>query len=608
MKICRLIISLFVLSCFSFLNAEELFFKWDDNPAFNSEIYNKTIGLRLVNSEYDTFEQSGRVIYLHPSRLYGNTKFLAEMQKADDFDLYTAGISWGKRINPVFHLGAGLELSRNIDDKTNIISLLPGIQIKFTGNLRYSGYLYLQKHDSDQKTYVNSNLSYYLNPDLRTSLSYDVEEKLRVDIDFIKNIGISLFAQSDLKNNLKDNLTAGLTISLNLENSLIKLEGSVLKDPEEKQYRQSAEYIYSFGKYTPPIVFAAPLYPVSGNALNKYGLVIDQQLSETTQKNVVIVVKPGDNLTQISRNLPVNALDHYKDNVAAISEYNNIADPSRIKVGQKIKIPVKVPSASDITVSEKDKANVDELLNTLLTTNLAELKITQAYWNLQLKDINAMKKHTPGNTLNTPSMLNIKAIEAVAENNLDKADRLLTQAIKIDSTSHIYMFNKAVIDFQSGNYQKSYDTFINSIELGAGSEYAFKIYNLVKQKTLLKDFPDTVITDQKSFQDKISLVPVDSLKAEYELQNFEKRTTEEKINFLSDEFEEYLTQKVTYSEVENTSKEGSAAYIEAENMLKIINRKLEHLKISLEEEHKKLVILDDNLNMMKLEMNRRKSW
>ncbi len=608
MKICRLIISLFVLSCFSFLNAEELFFKWDDNPAFNSEIYKKTIGFRLVNSDYDTFEQLGRVSYLHPSRLYGNTKFLAEMQKADDFDLYTAGISWGKRINPVFHLGTGLELSRNIDDKINTISFLPGIQIKFTGNLRYSGYLCFQKLDNDQKTYVNSTLSYYLNPNLRTSLSYDVDEKYRAEIDLIKSIGISLFAQSNLKNNLKDNLTAGLTFSLNLANSLVKLEGAVVNDPEDKQYRQSAEYIYSFGKYTPPIVYEAPLYPVSGNALNKYGLMIDQQLSETTQKDVVIVVKPGDNLTQISRNLPINALDHYKDNVAAISEYNDITDPSRIKVGQKIKIPVKVPSASDITVSDEDKSEVDELLNTLLTTNLAEIKITQAYWNLQLKDINAMKKHTPGNILNTPGMLNIKAIEAVAENNLDEADRLLKQAILIDSTSHIYLFNKAVIDFQTGKYQESYDNLVNSIELGAGSDYAFKIYNLVKKKTLLKDFPDTVIALQQNFKAEISLIPMDSLKSEFKLQNVEKQTTEKKLNFLSEEFEDYFTQKATYSEVENTSKAGSASHNEAVNMLKIINRKLDHISMSLRTERQKLVILTDNLNMIKLELNRRMAW
>ena len=608
MKICKLIVSLFILLIILNISAEELYFRWNDNPAFNSEIYNKTFGFKLVNSDFDTFEQSGRVSYLHPSRIYGNTKFFAEYLKSDYSDQYTAQLSWGRRINPAFHLGAALEYSRLTEDNKNIISFLPGIQIKFTGNLRYSGYLYFQKHDDDQKTYLNSSLSYYVNSHLRTSISYETNEKCRTEIDFIYPVGISLFAESDLKGNIKNNICAGLVFSLNLTNSLLKLSGSVFNDPDDMQFRQSAEYIYTYGKYTPPVVYDAPLYPIESNSLNKYSLVTSQQFSESSLKDVIIVVKPGDNLTQISKNLPPNVLDHYKSNVAAISEYNGITDPSRIKAGQKIKVPVRIPVSSEVTVSDSDKEKIEEYLNSLITTNLAEIKVTQAYWNMQLKDVNAMKKHTPGNIINTPAVLNIKAIEAAAENNYEEAGRLLDQAIKMDSTSHIFLFNKSLIDFQTGKEHVAYDNLLKSIEFGTGSDYAFKIYNKLKKKILLKDVPDSVIIMQDSFRDSISAIPFDSLNAKLRMTEKNVITSADNLNFLTDEFEDYTSQKITYTNVINTSEPGKNSYIEAANMLRIINRKLEHLNLSINNEQRKQVLLNDNLNMLKLEVNRRKSW
>lgn len=62
--------------------------------------------------------------------------------------------------------------------------------------------------------------------------------------------------------------------------------------------------------------------------------VLDQVSGGTSPEgDIVYTVKRGDTLGRIARK--------YGTTVAFLAEYNNIADPDRIKAEQKIRIPLK---------------------------------------------------------------------------------------------------------------------------------------------------------------------------------------------------------------------------------------------------------------------------
>jgi len=78
---------------------------------------------------------------------------------------------------------------------------------------------------------------------------------------------------------------------------------------------------------------------------NQHDRVISEQVTPST--NQEYVVKPGDSLSKIGRNLGVN----WKE----IATLNNIKNVNLIRVGQKLKIPGKTQTNTDVQTNTTGK-------------------------------------------------------------------------------------------------------------------------------------------------------------------------------------------------------------------------------------------------------------
>jgi LysM repeat protein len=107
----------------------------------------------------------------------------------------------------------------------------------------------------------------------------------------------------------------------------------------------------------------------SNNITNPNLLRIGKRLTipQSGQSEITYIVKKGDSLGLIAQKHGTSA--------KALSDFNNISNPSLIKVGQKLKIP----SSSDAT-SSKIEDREETLLSSSIHKDLNTIRVTKSKW------------------------------------------------------------------------------------------------------------------------------------------------------------------------------------------------------------------------------------
>lgn len=173
---------------------------------------------------------------------------------------------------------------------------------------------------------------------------------------------------------------------------------------------------------------------VSNNSINEKGINNSVEDMDFTV-DIEYVVKPGNTMYQIAKE---HGLD-YKE----LAEYNNIADPSLINVGQVIRIPIdeKIEESSEENNSNSSELSDDYLVYTVQSGNtlsqIAEKYLNDASRYNEIAELNGITDPNniySGQQLRIPKMENktVKVEKEVKNQNTAGTDQIKT--VNFDSS------------------------------------------------------------------------------------------------------------------------------------------------------------------------------
>jgi phosphoribosylformylglycinamidine (FGAM) synthase PurS component len=191
-----------------------------------------------------------------------------------------------------------------------------------------------------------------------------------------------------------------------------------------------------------PIEIPQPEIPYVDLNYDTDYLVMAMEMDKFEVTETEYTIQAGDNLKSISNRLPLNTDPFFENNVKAIADYNNISNPSKIKVGQILKFPAVVSQKDEFKISSKDSLLVNELLNTLYTSDLVQVSINKAYWIYKLESGNEMGRALPKRGgFDSAFLLNAKGISAVYKQDYQRAVEYFTKANALNPNSKVIKNN-----------------------------------------------------------------------------------------------------------------------------------------------------------------------
>ncbi len=429
----------------AFLNAGErpFFFKQDTSPSSRAEWFYTTWAVHLSSStedqdknpHYSAFQLS----WYRPTRSGLGYYAIGKYQIADEMDEAVGGLGTSYRFSSLLYGGIDIEAGwREENDKTTF-SIHPGITFKPIGNLHFSVH---DRYDiADDENLLRIETSVLFNPSITLGFGWDTDNTCDTEIKgyFVgTGIGVYIGMALDADGPVNDAVYRG-GFSFQIEKWFSQY-GETL-DRYEKGIRD-LRIVWMPGRYTPPVRFEAKHYAIEKTPHEYRTLAITESIEDFQPDETVITIKPGDNLIRISKTLPANANAEFRDNVRAIAEYNGIDDPSRIYVGQEIKIPTFKPSIDSLRVSDEDKALVSELLDKTYNTRIVETSISSALWSFRLEGVSGMRDRLPTHSiLDHPQLLNTQALTLVYSGDYKQAEDLLEWALKASKDSPILKKN-----------------------------------------------------------------------------------------------------------------------------------------------------------------------
>ncbi len=455
----RLILTLTLLTVVLSAGERPYFLKLGGNPASRSEWYYTTWNFRLESS-FEDDDDAGRINlnYHRPTRSGWGFFAMAQYQYESNDGWTTGGIGMSRRFSSILHTGLDLEAGWRQQDEQTTISIHPGFTIIPFGNLRlglHDRYTYLPDAQEDENL-LTASASLIFNEYVTTRFTWDTDNVY--DAEVLGNpgggtgIGVFWGMSLDADGPMSDTMyRAGMAIQLE---GWFSQYGETFDErkPMPRDFRMS----FMFGDYTPPVAFEARHYSISKTPRQYRTLAITESIEDFQPDETEITIEKGDNLTRISRNLPVNADPSFRDNIRQIAEFNSIDDPSRIYVGQKIRIPILKPSVDTLKISEVDRLLVEDLLDRTYNTRIVETSISSALWSFRLDGVSAMRERLPSHSiLDYPQLLNAQALSNVYSGEYDQAEDLLQWAVKARATSPILKKNlETVMQFTAGSYEK----------------------------------------------------------------------------------------------------------------------------------------------------------
>jgi len=200
------------------------------------------------------------------------------------------------------------------------------------------------------------------------------------------------------------------------------------------------------------------------------GLVAAPALGGYAPAEVSVTVQSGDNLTRIANHLPPGALPEYKGNVRALADYNDIADPSRIYVGQVLRVPSRISTQAPPVVDDGARALVTSLLDGTHATTLVEAAVNGAYWHSLLEGTSAMERALPaeGDVAN-PWLLNAAALADLQRLRYPAAVRRLRRAVSLAPGDPVLRGNLGQALYWAGQTDDARAELLRARELGLHS-------------------------------------------------------------------------------------------------------------------------------------------
>ncbi len=412
------------------------FFKQDGNPASRSEWFYTTWNFRLESSFEDDDDDAGRINlnHLRPTRSGWGYFAMAQYQYEGDDGWTIGGIGLSRRFSSMLY--AGLDLEAGWGEQTTV-SIHPGLIFIPFGNLRIGVHDRYTNHPDENL--LNVSASAIINQHITTRLAWDTDNVYDAEALFeLKGIGVFAGMSLDADGPLRDTMyRAGLAFQLE---GWFARYGETFD--ERKEMPRDFRMAYLQGDFTPPVRFEARHYVVEKSPRQYRTLAITESIEDFRPDETEITIEKGDNLTRISRNLPTNADPAFRDNIRAIAEYNSIDDPSRIYVGQKIRIPVFKPAIDTLRISDADRALIEGLLDRTYNTRIVETSISSALWRFRLDGVSAMRERLPSpSLLDHPELLNAQALSLVYSGEYEQAAELLRWALKSREVSPILQRN-----------------------------------------------------------------------------------------------------------------------------------------------------------------------
>ncbi len=456
-----------------------------DNPADISAYYYSQYGVYLgyqSNSIYTWNENTGS-INLHYLLAARNSPVLYnELSYHNTAKTFTYSGTIAKRYSAKIIGGIEIQGGYSAAQRDTQIAVKPGIIYRKTGNFHYGIENKTRVLFSDETKIINI-ASALLRVNLNGNHSFIFE--LNQDSDFF--ISYSNLSNPSFKLKLgihdfiKNSRDHSLGLQVNFQVNRHRLTTAVRKTNE---YEYNIGFSSRVGSYKPPVSFPLALFPVVKTLNIKHALGIKQMADRLPEQDIVIKVKRGDNLTKISRSLPVDSDSYYNNNVSAIALYNNINTSSVLRIGQELRIPAKsIKTIREFTLSDKDKSIVEQVTAYSKTSELTELILISSLWNRQLSVNGGLHSMLPVRAeIENSFLLNTQSIAEIENRNYKGAIRKLKFALMIDESCPVINANLALalyLDNQQGEAVKYY---LRSKELAKNYNLNFDVLSELEKK------------------------------------------------------------------------------------------------------------------------------
>lgn len=357
---------------------------------------------------------------------------------------FGTGVFISKRFNS--SILTGLKFS-SFYQKNSVdnLSVNPGIILKPFSNWHIGLSGKTERFDNVMKHEYYIENEFFFNKSI--SISHQISREIsqqRMKLRFGKlslSIGNSfIFEQAD-------NLTFQIGFTIHSDDIIFSGEGFFAD--KDKSINSGITSFY--GKYYLPRQIKNISIPIVKNYNNYHGLVIQNEVRIPEVNEIEIEVKKGDNLFSISRNLPDNADSFFHDNVQAIVDYNNIENPEKIFIGQKILIPSEKRITS-IQLSSEDKELLAKLADKTITSKIKEVHMNRAFVLWKTENFQKYKRHLPQKgSVNNPYLLNSQAIYHIIDKDYSQAITKLEKVLKINPDDKIVRINLAFAQLMNGN-------------------------------------------------------------------------------------------------------------------------------------------------------------
>ncbi len=441
-----LLIVLTLLTATAYAWERPFFFKQSDNPSSRAEWFYSTWNFRVDDHPERGGIERFTVFQLnwHKPTRSGLGYYVSSTLHLEDRKTQTiGGMGVSYRLSSIVYTGLDIEAGWLEESDEAMLCFHPGITVKPSGNLQFGFHdRYTRKLDSgDSDNLFSASASLIFNRHFTTRFSWDTDNTL--DTELLGDLtggGICLYAGASLDaDGPFDDAMYRAGLSVQFEGFFAQYgETTGTKDRESRELRMA----FMSGPFTPPVRFEPKHYAIVKTPRQYKTLGILSSVDDFQPSETEITIASGDNLTRISRNLPPGADPAYRDNVKAIAEYNNLADPSRIYVGQKIRIPILKPEAESVIIPMEDRSRIEELLEMTYSTRVVETSINSALWAFRLEGLSSMRERLPSHSLlDNPYLLDAQALSQMYSGSYEEAEKLLQWALNERKTSPILRAN-----------------------------------------------------------------------------------------------------------------------------------------------------------------------
>lgn len=416
------------------------------------------LGIGYVIPESDFSKSLRYGIYFYqftPTRLGLNS--LKKTGFSTDNEIFIS-FAAAKRSSSLYYGGAEIYAGYHIDKNNFNITNRVSVLFKRSGNLDYG---------IQNKLTLTTIDSVILSNRVALTTGLNVNNNNRLTASFLSTSDFKFSWQTSL-NNLRfktglrtENIfSPGINIGLFLSIGYTFDRFSLITSFDiGDHYEQRIIYEREYGPYTPPISFSPAFFPVKKQPDFEYGLASMKLMDNPPEPDIVLTVKRGDSLYQISRNLPGNADIIYHNNIVAIADYNQIKSPYAIFPGQKILVP---SSQSEINRNQYSTCEIhlhqkiDHAIALGQNSDLIEVRVNSALWSYIIDGFYGMTDILPVRAdIENKYLLNAQSIAELELRNPKSAIRKLNFSLNIDDNCPIINTNLSYAYFLDNQLEEA---------------------------------------------------------------------------------------------------------------------------------------------------------